>query len=369
MIWYIVICILMLYPLAVTREGTLAGKDTRPLGLLTGCMILWFFMAMRDLSVGVDTKYYSYVFVQFADIPLSKVFTAVTYATESETWAFDFEPGYRLVNKLVSWFSASPQAITIFNSTLIMVLLYRLIRKDSPNYMLSLWLYITLGVFQTEMNVTRNAIAILIVYNGFSYLRSWQLRKYLLVCIAASMFHVAALVMILVYWLVHYGKLTPKKCLLLVAVACAVGVFYSYLAPFVRMIMPSRLDKYFSGGNESLGSVLVGMFNGGVFLVCWWLMKPAERSRVFPECAPGIAMLVLNLCFFGLNIGLGDASRMAALFGPYLVILIPQMLTLIERGPRRREATAIVAALCGIQYVLRLCVNNIGGTLPYAFFW
>lgn len=369
MIWYIVICILMLYPLSISREGTLAGKDTRPLALLTGCLILWFFMAMRDLSVGVDTKYYSYVFVQFADIPLSKVFTAVTYATESETWSFDFEPGYRLVNKLVSWFSESPQAITIFNSTLIMVLLYRLIRKESPNYMLSLWLYITLGIFQTEMNVTRNAIAILIVYNGFSYLKNREPRKFLLVCIAAAMFHVAALVLIPVYWVVHYGKLTPKKCLLIVAAACAVGVVFPYLGPFVRMIMPARLDKYFYGGNESLGSVLVGMFNGGIFLVCWWLMRPAERSRVFPECASGVAMLLLNLCFFGLNLGLEDASRMAALFGPYTLLLIPQMLELIASPVRRKNATALVAALCGIVYILRMCINNIGGTMPYAFFW
>ena len=369
MIWYIVICILMLYPLSVSREGTLAGKDTRPLALLTGCGILWFFMAMRARSVGVDTKYYSYVFTQFADIPLSKVFSAVTYATESETWAFDFEPGYRLMNKLLSYISESPQAITIFNSTLIMVLLYRLVRKDSPNYMLSLWLYITLGVYQTEMNVTRNAIAILMVYNGFTYLRSRELRKYLLVCMGAALFHVAALVLIPVYWLVHYGKLTPKKCLLMVAAACAVGVMFPYLAPLVRAVMPARLDKYFYGGNESLGPVLVGMFNGGVFLVCWYLMRPAERNRVFPECGPGVAMLLLNLCFFGLNLGLEDASRMAALFGPYTLLLIPRMLELIESPVRRKNVTALVAFLCGCVYILRLFINNIGGTMPYAFFW
>lgn len=369
MFWYIVICILMLYPLSVSREGTLAGKNTRPLALAISCVILWFFMAMRHISVGVDTKYYSYVFTQFADIPLSKVFTAVTYATESETWSFDFEPGYRLFNKVISWISPGPQTITICNSTLIMLLLHRLIRKDSANYMLTIWLYITLGVYQTEMNVTRNAIAILMVYNGFCYLREKQWWKYLLVCLVASMFHVAALVLLPVYWLVHHFPLTPRKCMVLVVGACAVGAAFPYLAPYVRMVMPGSLDKYFYGGNESLGSILVGMFNGGVFLMVCWMMRPGERKAVFHTCAPGVMMLVLNLCFFGLNIGLEDASRMAALFGPYTMLLIPQMLELIESPVRRQNTTALVSVICGCVYILRMCINNIGGTMPYAFFW
>ena len=80
-------------------------------------------------------------------------------------------------------------------------------------------------------------------------------------------------------------------------------------------------------------------------------------------------LLTINLCFFGLNIGLDDASRMAGMFGPYLVILIPQMLTLIPNRIRRANVTQLLVLLCGIQYVLRMCINNIGGSMPYAFFW
>lgn len=369
MFWYIVICILMLYPFYLDRTSESAGKDTRPLVLAIACGILWFFMAMRDISVGVDTKYYSYVYQQFADIPFSKVFTAVTYATENKSWAFDFEPGYRLVNKLLSYFFPAPQAITIFNSTVIMALLYRLIRRESTHYMLSIWLYITLGIYQTEMNVTRNAIAILIVYNGFTYLRRRAFWKYLLVCVAASLFHVAALALIPVYWLVHHFRLTIKKCLVIVTSACVVGLLFPYIAPYVRMITPRNLDKYFYAGNESLASILVGMFNGGVFAMCYCLMRPSERSRVLTECAPGVVMLLLNLCFFGLNIGLEDASRMAALFGPFTLLLIPRMIDMIESPVRRKNAVVLVSVVCGCVYILRMCINNIGGTMPYAFFW
>lgn len=369
MFWYIMICILMLYPLCVTNVGRLSGKRTQEIALIAGCLILWFFMAMRDVSVGVDTQYYSYVFMQFADIPFSKVFSAVTYATESETWAFDFEPGYRLFNKLISLFSRSPQAITICNSTVIMALVYRLIRKYSSNFLLSLWLYITLGVFQTEMNVTRNAIAILIVYNGFSYVTKQDFFKYLLCCVAASLFHIAALVFIPLYWVFVYFKPNLINGMWLVCVCFLLGVIFPVISPYIRLLLPNRMDKYFMGGNDSLSSLLVGVLNGVIFAVAYWFIGQAKRKTVFSECRIGVMMLIINLCFFGLNIGLDYAARMAALFGPYLMILIPKMLGLIESETKKNNATFLIALLCGCQYVMRMCINNIGGTMPFSFFW
>lgn len=369
MLWYLVICALMLYPYAIARAGSLSGRKTRHIALMTACLILWFFMAFRGLQVGVDTKHYTYVFSQFENIPFSKVFTAVTYANESESWAFDFEPGYRLANKLLSLFFRSPQAITVFNSTLIMVLWYFLIKRDSPNFLLSVWLFITLGIYQTEMNVTRNAIAILMVYNAFPYLRRREFPKYLAVCLFASLFHVAALILLPVYFLVWYLKLTPGRMAAAVALFCILGVIFPFLSPVLTSIVPARFAKYLQGNNEKLGSLIVGVLNGGFFLLAMCLLPGKSRKRVFRRERLGVMLLTINLCFFGLNIGLGDASRMAALFGPYLVILIPRMLTLIENRARRRDAAALIVLLSGIQYVLRMCINNIGGTLPYSFCW
>ena len=241
MLWYLVICALMLYPYAIARAGSLSGRKTKHIALMNACLILWFFMAFRGLRVGVDTKHYAYVFSQFDDIPFSKVFTAVTYANESESWAFDFEPGYRLANKILSLFFRSSQAITVFNSTVIMVLWYFLIKRESPNFLLSIWLFITLGIYQTEMNVTRNAIAILMVYNGFPFLRRREFPKYLAVCVFASLFHVAALVLLPVYFLVWGVKLSPKRMLLLIGTFCCVGVIFPLLSPILSAIVPLSL--------------------------------------------------------------------------------------------------------------------------------
>lgn len=369
MLCYLVICALMYYPCAIARAGIRSGRKTKHIALMTACVILWFFMAFRDISVGVDTKHYAYVFTQFEKIPFSEVFTAVTYANESESWAFDFEPGYRLANKLLTLLSPAPQTITIFNATLIMVLWYNLIRRESPDFMLSVWLLLTMGIFQTQMNVTRNAIAILMVYNGFAYLRKGKFVPYAAVCIAASLFHVAALVFLPLYWLIRRIRLSPQRMLVLIGASCALGVVFPLLSPYLSALLPGRYAKYFQGNNEKLQSLMVGLLNGGIFLLAQWLLPRKRRREVFDRCRLGVMLLTINLCFFGLNIGLGDASRMAALFGPYIIILVPRMLTLITNRTRRADAARLVMVLCFIQYVLRMCINNIGGTMPYAFFW
>ena len=369
MLWYLIILALMLYPYAISRAGSLTGRPTKHISLFMACLILWFFMAFRDVSVGVDTKHYAYVFSQFKNIPITKVFTATTYATEAETWSFDFEPGYRLMNKLVSLICPASQAITVANSTIILVLWYFLIKRDSPDFLLSVWLFITLGIYQTEMNVTRNAIVILIVYNGFTYLRKGDLLRYCGVCLLASTFHVAALLYIPVYFLVRGFRLSGRRMAAMVGVFCLMGLLFPVVRPYLVGLFPSRFDQYLKGNNEKFTTLIVGMLNGGFFGLTMWLLPRKRQRLVFEKERLGVMLLVLNLCFFGLNIGLGAASRMAALFGPYLVILIPRMLRQIERPAARHRAALMIAGLSGIQYVLRMVVNNIGGTLPYAFCW
>ena len=149
----------MIYPLVLKLWADRSSIQAESVVLAVTCLVLFVFFAFRAESVGVDTKYYCLVFRQFADIPLD-VFHAATYGSSAHTWKFDFEPGFRLLNKLLTYFSTAPQTITIAVAVLIFIPLFRFVRTESAHVWLSMWLYVTLGIFQTEMNVSRNAIAI-----------------------------------------------------------------------------------------------------------------------------------------------------------------------------------------------------------------
>ena len=369
MFWYIVICALMLYPMSLVRAGNLSNRKTQQVALLSACFILLLFMGLRHVSVGVDTQYYAHVFTQFSGIPLKNVFTAKTYATSSQTWSLDFEYGYRLYNKLLSYLSNKRQTITFCNSLFIIVLLYRVIRKYSSNYMLSIWLYITLGIFQTEMNVARNAIAILLVYLALDQVEKKRPVRYVLACLLAASFHKAAVLFIPVYWLVRAVRWKPRSMAAVILVSLAVGLVFPLIAPVLRSFLPYSITRYFVSTNSKLEAVVVGLFYLVLFLMVLYFMNRQQRQKVFSECSMGLTMFTLNLSCFGLSFGVGYAARAAALFGPYMLLFIPQMLQRIENPDKRRAVSAMVVLVCGCQYVLRMLINNIGGTLPYSFFW
>lgn len=172
---YLVLCLLLAYPARLCVLARRQGRSAQRVALAMSCVVLWFFMAMRAQTVGVDTKYYVCIYQQFPQISWKELFTAQLYPTPRRTWELDLEPGYRLLNKLLSIYLPAPQWITVANSALIIALLYRWLRRESPNAMLSIWLYLTLGVYQTEMNVARNAIAILLGYTAFHWIKERKL--------------------------------------------------------------------------------------------------------------------------------------------------------------------------------------------------
>lgn len=367
MFWYIIICVSILYLYVLSVIGKCSGKNADRLMLQISCMILLFFMGMRGLRIGVDTKFYGFVFSQFSDIPWSKIFTATTYATAAKTWQFDFEPGYRLLNKVLSIFGNSTQIITFFNSFLIIVLLYAWVRREAPNQMLSIWLYVTLGFFQTEMNVTRNAIAIFIVYLSFRYINDKY--KYFLLVILASMFHKSAVIFLPFYWIYHNAKLDVKKMVAYVLSGVFIGINFQLIGPIIRKLLPLGLEKYFTSSNDKAEALMVGLMYAAIVGFLLFFMNKAERYQSIRDNQMGSWMFTINISFFGLNIGLGSAARMAAVFGPYIIVYIPQLLESITDENDRKRVTWFIIFISGIQYVLRLQINNIGKTMPYRFFW
>lgn len=369
MFWYLIICGLMLYPCTIVYLGKIKQINTQKLALQISCIMLCAFMAMRGPEVGVDTKYYCYVFEQLSRTPFRMVGKAVTYATSERTWKFDFEIGYRYYNKIVGVFSNSKQAIIIVNSFVIFILLYMVIRKFSRNYFLSIWLYLTLGLFQTEMNVARNAIGILICYMAFAYVKQKDWKKYmLLICIAGTI-HKSVLIFIPLYLVLKAPFFPKKKMRIVIVLSGVAGIGLSRYGAKIQTLFSGNMGNYLTANNEKTESLVVGFFYLALVFGILCMMTRTERREVFQKCPIGSWMFTITMCCFGINIGIKMAARLAALFGTYMIIFIPELLDKIENSGRRKRVSIMIGIGCGLQYVLRLMINNIGGTMPYVFFW
>lgn len=272
---YLVLCLLLAYPARLCVLARRQGRSAQRVALAMSCVVLWFFMAMRAQTVGVDTKYYVCIYQQFPQISWKELFNAQLYPTPRRTWELDLEPGYRLLNKLLSIYLPAPQWITVANSALIIALLYRWLRRESPNAILSIWLYLTLGVYQTEMNVARNAIAILLGYTAFHWIKERKLAPYFLQILMAVSFHKSAVVFLPLYWLVN-RRWKYRHVLYCTMAACILGAAYPVVAGRVANLLPYALAKYFTKSNSRMESIAVGAFYA--LLVAFVLYKMTPRG-------------------------------------------------------------------------------------------
>ncbi len=338
--------------------------------LFLSMSLLFFFMAMRGKSVGADTKQYYSAFIQIYNLKFSEVFTASIYGADSRSWLLPLEMGYRLYNKLLTFWGSSGQIITIANSVLIIVMNYVLIKRHSQNLMLSVWLYITLGFFQTQMNTTRNAIAILIVYLSFDYIKKRKAIPFSVCILTATMFHTSSLIFFALYWLINGINLTKTRTKIIWGVVLLFSTFFSYLRPYLIGFVPGRYRGYFMAGSANFEVLAVGLLHLGLFIFIYMFTQRNKHDFIIKSDPIGVWMLILDICSYILAFTFSFATRLAGLFGPYLVFFIP---SLIENGigskRKKKRITFLIVLLCGIQYIIRLSFNNIGHTMPYQFFW
>ena len=368
MFWYVFISILMLYPFLLVYVGKKRGVQTEILALQISCAVLFFFMAVRSEEIGVDTKYYCYVFEQLREVSWLEVPDAVTYGIRGSDWALDLELGYRMINKLIGCFVSSTHGFLIVDSCIIMFLLYNLIRKQSKDCFLSIWLYLTLGIFQTEMNVSRNAVAILICYHALKYVKQKKFLKYVLFICLAALIHKSSILFIPLYFILKRPFCSIKNMCRMMLISVAAGIGFMLIGSYIQRVIPWSIGQYLMASNEKTESLLVGGLYLAIVAFIWFMAKKNERQYLFAGCPVGAWMFTFNICCYGLNIGFKMAARLAALFGTYMIIFVPDLIDKISGKKRKNRIVLILVFGCLIQYFLRMMINNIGGTMPYSFY-
>ena len=167
--WYELIFAIMCSFMVVSFIARYLRFNINIVSVAVSSAVLWFFMAFRSMFVGTDTKQYVYIFEQIVNVKFSELLSTRLYFYGGR-YLFglsDLPKGYLIFNKLLTYISSNGQTITIACTTLIFAFMIRLLKKRSSYPMLSLWLFYTLGIYQTDMNVMRNAVIIFWCYLCF----------------------------------------------------------------------------------------------------------------------------------------------------------------------------------------------------------
>lgn len=309
---------------------------------------LYFILAFRDPSVGADTESYIHLF------ELTKEYSFFNFSFSRH------EPGYILLNKILGSFVDNHQIFIAIMGFIVLFLFFRVIYNESKIQWLSVFLFITLGFYTYTFSLFRLIIAMSLVFTSYQFIIRNEAKKFFITIIIASLFHISALVFLPVYFLRRIN------------INFKMIIFYSLSATFI-VLFSGRINKFIL---ESGSSIEYNIKSGGGFSYLFLLLGILLISLYFkrsllseePNANVLFHILFMGILFQLLALDFGLINRVARYFFLFLIILIPNIISLIREKKLRIFAVYALCSLAPIFYYIML--NTDGDQIvPYKFFF
>ena len=350
-------------------------------------ILYFFYSALREATVGIDTYTYEEIFSQIA-----------AYGINAETRSTSVELGFRIFVFLLSRITTNPQILIIVSSAIICYGFYIVIKKYSNNYMLSSLIFVT-TVFSATMNVMRQYVAIsFILLSICAGIEKKRIKAIIYALIAAS-FHYTAIFMLPFVLVTFWKDRINRKTLLFISIASvAIIPFGMTILEFVIKIFPQYERFLYSSMYSATSDISFSTIF--IFILVIWLMNRCvglikienfklycgrmvnkELIQKVSDDNPNYyeAMIVFSILFFGyivtyfISKSFWLASRAMYYVQPSLILVIPNYLAFIKRNQLASRLVTILLitgfTLCYMYFGYGYFGADPHGLLPYMFFW
>ncbi|MBY0061798.1 MULTISPECIES: EpsG family protein [Priestia] len=264
------------------------------------------------------------------------------YEFNDFTWEFiksQKDIGFGILQMQLKKLSTDPQ-ILIFTTALITnVLIIFVLYKYSRIFELSMYVYITGGLFLVTMNGIRQTLAAAIIFTATKFLIRGDWKKYFLVIIFASFFHQSALILIPIYFVVR-SKAWSKATIALVALAVIIVLgFNQFSALLFSAIQDTQYSEY-QNFNEGGANILRVAVNAGPLLVAF--LGRDKLRRLFPNSDPIVNMALIGCVFMLISTQNWIFARFAIYFSLYQLIVISWIVKLFREKDEKLIYYAIL---------------------------
>lgn len=290
--------------------------------VLTGILIVM--ASVRAHTVGVDTEVYMDYFSNM--VGRSPSFLV---SKENIYWR---EPAYGLLNFIFAQITDSPAVFMGIVSGLIIGLRSILIYRYSSKIWLSVFVYITFGFFGYAMCTLRQELGISVALFALPFLQKRKIIPYMLIVILAACFHISLWVMIPVYFFVHipFNKITLQ---ILGAGTVLLLIFSEQILTVITKVVYQNYQpgSYYTLGRDYSTAVFPVVF----FILSLLLMKKLLKNN--PENIVLMHFSCYAAVLFILTIRHFVFQRIALIFLPVLILLIPELLECSAPDPEKVE--------------------------------
>ena len=283
----------------------------------------------------------------------------------STSWDLYYNPsgvetGFQLFVYILSKFFNSAQMLFVVTAAIYISSNFYCIYKNSDNIVLSIVMYITLGLMQFQMQGMRQAIAMSICLFSFELAKKKKFIPFVLLVVLATFFHRTAIVFVLTYIVTFL----PYNLWILAAISiCSVLAFA--FSDVIVGIANTLFDAEYTQIIDSGGLVATAIYVIIIVLAMIFhrqaLHKKSDKTQTVIFYVTIIAFISYMMRYFG--VGIAERISFYFMFGQ--VLLLPN--TISNISPDYKKATTIgVYVMCLLLFIYRL---NGSDLIPYRFFW
>lgn len=328
--------------------------------------IVSIFSGYRNDNIGTDMQLYgNFVFNYALSFNGFKNFYDFSYGV------FKLEPGYMLLNYIVSRFTNIPANFYLVCATITQSLFYssfKLMKKHiSPTLG---WISYLLLFYGSTFNIIRQSLALAVFLFGFSLLITNKNKIFSVIIIFSSyFFHSSALIISLFVIAIYYFILKSKNVEKFVSLTITTSIFlFIFFTPISNIllnigILPQRYSVYLLGYSSGVGfsilSVLLKIIIGLIFL---WRYNDLKSNKLFFFY---ICMFAFDFLFYQLRIVNVVFSRASFYFFVFQFISIPSVIKIIPEKTDKLTLTIIYILFLLATWYYQIVISGNNEIYPY----
>lgn len=336
-----------------------SGKAKKTYLFLCG-VTLFLIIALRDPTVGSTDSlnyYNNWKTLSTLDFSSARVFIE----------NHKMEPGYLYSVWVLSRVFVHPQWVFVLSGLLFSISVCRFIYINSDDVVLSIVMYICLGLYTFMVQGLRQSVTICICLFAIELAKKRKLTKFAILMLIAWFFHHSSIVFVLTYFLFWKEFSTKEKLQMLIgatAMLLTTPLFVRYGNQLIDREYGQTVD---SGGFVFLATYLIIIFVAFVFMPM--KKRHAGTDSLQKEvCSDSffLALTMIGCCFYFMRyIGALALERISFYFMFGQLITLPSVIKNFDEKSRILiNALVIALSISLLSYRL-----NGSDLVPYQFFW
>jgi hypothetical protein len=267
----------------------------------------------------------------------------------------------KFIYMIMAALHANAQWFFVISSFIINYFACKSIVNQSPSCKMSFWIFLCGTFYFFSMNGVRQAVAMMLFYYSFRYIKERNFKMYLLLNCIGVLFHESAILFLPLYFIL--GKKYTFKTKLLIVFGTLITS--KFIIPFISgILINTRYGMYLTNGAYSAqDSMSFSMYlNIAIFILYEFLLKRRKDDVQ--------GNIYSNIHFCGLIISLFATSipLMIRIFMSFRFVEFLSVPYLIDNQPKHRYRRLIILSVMILYFayfIWGVLIKNGNTVLPY----